>query len=300
MMQSFLGEQRARDLEREAAFESLRMDVRTSCEAVTCQVQELKASTAALGTRLNEVSACATDVRNRFEALEKRVESIEKGGHAAAAARLNLDQLLGQRPSGGGGGGGGGGPGPSAVAGRFVPTKIYLRGWSKFGDPQSGISEDRVVTVMEALLSSLPAAQRDRVLRCQAPYFRNWQGTLLLRETVSPDMAYELNKSMNEKLVEDQVLINGRKLYCVVEAPAWKRFRNGAIMRAKDKVLLLRTGWEHKLKCDFAAGELWCLEPVLSLGQWRRNEEQWKWNTENLARLQLSVGDLERAAVEQA
>jgi hypothetical protein len=299
MMQSFLGEQRARDLEREAAFESLRMDVRTSCEAVTGQVQELKASTVALGTRLNEVSACATDVRNRFEALEKRVESIEKGGHVAAAARLNMYQLPGQRPSGGGGGGGGGGPG-SAEAGRFVPTKIYLRGWSKYGDPQSGISEDRVVTVMEALLSSLPAALRDRVLRCQAPYFRNWQGTFLLRETVSPDMAFELNKSMNEKLVEDQVLINGRKLYCVVEAPAWKRFRNGAIMRAKDKVLLLREGWEHKLKCDFAAGELWCTEPVLSLGQWRRNEEQWKWNIENLTRLQLSVADLERAAEVQA
>jgi hypothetical protein len=292
MMQQFLAGQTARDLERDTALEALRNDVKSSVDGVAAQIQEIKTTNVALGQRLNEVASCATDVRTKFEGLEQRVAALEKGPALQGARRLNLDGLVGNP----GGGGGGGPPGGShESSGRFVPSKIFLRGWATFNDPSTGISEDRLVPVMEALVSSLAAGDRDCVLRCQAPYFRNWQGVFLLQPHVTGDRAFALCKSMNDKVREDDILINGKRLYAVVEAPAWKRMRNGAVLKAKDKYVALRPGSAAKLKCDFAAGELWLTEPILSLGTWRRNEGEWRWCTASLDALGIRVEDLELA-----
>jgi hypothetical protein len=174
---------------------------------------------------------------------------------------------------------------------------VFLRGWSTYGQPETGISEERVLGIMEALLASLPETQRAWVLRTQAPYFRNWQGTFLLKNSVSGEQAFQLSKAMNSHLESEAVLVNGKKLFTVVEAPAWKRLRNAALMRAQEAFLRARPGWAHRLRVDFAGGELWCTEPVASVGSWNRSAQAWAWKDASLAMLQVAKDELTAPAV---
>jgi hypothetical protein len=302
MMSGFLAEQRERDLLRDSQLEGLKHEFKESCGKIAQQVVELRENTKGLSARLSEVSACATSAATKIESIEQRLSALESNAAKGASIPLQLDSLIG-RAAGSGFGGAGGPSGPPGPPGRggdvgpFVPTKVFLRGWSTYGQPETGISEERVLSIMDALLSSVPEGQRGWVARCQAPYFRNWQGTFSLHPFVTSDQAFQLCKSFNTHLEGEAVLVNGKKLFTVVEAPAWKRLRNAALMRAQEAFLRVRPGWAHRLKVDFAGGELWCTEPVVSIGSWSRSSQAWAWKDTSLLLLQVTKDELEAPAL---
>ena len=287
---SFLSDQKARDIERDTAFEALHLECRNSTEV-------LKAQIAGLESKINSTTEAADE---RFRTLEEKLKTLQVGPVQSPRISAGSHSFACERPAGFPGQGVQGYRAhiflnsviPSEKAETFIPTKLYLRGWAQFGEPSSGLQGDVVLPIMDALIQALPSGLQSRIIRCQCPYFRNWQGIFVLTEDTSSEQAWEISSRLNAKLKTDKAELHGRSLYVVVEAPQWKRERNASLMRAKRALTSYAPEIELHLHADWASGELWHKSsPILKIGSQPR-VGSWKWIEDALKELKVDVSKL--------
>ena len=180
-----------------------------------------------------------------------------------------------------------------APSARFKPSKIYIRGWSVFGDMDknvNGLPEEVLVPILEELIASIPAPLREHVLRAEAPFHRNWQGVIRFRDGTDSEAVWSVHRHLKTL---PAMIINGKKLYPVVEQPAWERSQASLLKRAERIVASKRS--EVSVKIDYSAAKLWSTAPEdLFLGGISRPTGQWKWSGDALKLMNATVADLDK------
>jgi hypothetical protein len=141
------------------------------------------------------------------------------------------------------------------------------------------------LALLNAGTQALPQSQRSLISKVQAPYFKNWKGSLRFVDGVSKDQAYEILTSLRAYMTqnEQRLLINGRKLYPVLEQPEWVRARNAVLARASEVFREARPDIE--IKSGYPSGELWAIQPrEIQLGKYNRwnraSETVFKWSVD--------------------
>ncbi len=88
-----------------------------------------------------------------------------------------------------------------------------IRGWfSREASARLALRSEQVVSLMQALITEIPAHVSSVVLDCIARYFKNWQGTFLMKKDVSADECRSFAKALNQYL---QTTLNGNPLYAI-------------------------------------------------------------------------------------
>jgi hypothetical protein len=263
----------ARDGQIQADLEALKTDFR--CEAAAIR-NDLGADIVSVKKTLQDKEDC---LRRDFEALKLLVTSSSAGPS-------------GLGPPGPGASGSRGAPRapapPVVTRGQpqqfhFVPDRLFLRGWSPFVRNEAerksqGLSEEQCQDVANTVLKNLPREFRDMIEFVRAPYYRNHQIALLLRESVTSDQAFAVSRRLNDLIKSSGIKVGGSAIYCTVDNPPWKKERNSALARAESGVLphVLQ---DVVLTKDWASGELWARfqGSDISIGKYNSRAGSFKW-----------------------
>jgi hypothetical protein len=182
-------------------------------------------------------------------------------------------------------------PGQTGALERFIPTKIFIKGWCGFGEETTkGISTQVGEDAGRKLIGSLPEhfkaslAKTDTV---RAPFYKNRQIVVNLRDDIEAGSAYELAKFMSEALKTNDIKIMGTVPYAVADAEAWKKHRNAMCAKAC-ATLRVETDWteQHSETIDWASGSVYVRKIGLEVcvGKYDRNRG-WQWRASDLARM---------------
>jgi len=185
---------------------------------------------------------------SRLDALEKRVSPVV-GGTVVQA------------------------PTPGRRSDIFVPSKIYVRGWSDYGS-DAGVPKHEVPPLVEALLNS-------DVMRPHVDKIRGYFAPgLLARQIIlnlDPDKCVSRQDiwSLRDAVVEhfSNKVILGKPIRVSIEQPQWKQERNKVLLRAKDVWEKLCPHARVTLDWDLAA--LWTENPVLQIGKVSQGSFEW-------------------------
>jgi hypothetical protein len=174
---------------------------------------------------------------------------------------------------------------------RFIPTKIFIKGWCGFGEETTkGISTQVGEDAGRKLIGTLPEhfkallAKTDTV---RAPFYKNRQIVVNLRDDIEAGSAYELAKFMSEALKSNDIKVRGSVPCVVADAEAWKKHRNAMCAKAC-ATLRVETDWtdQHFETIDWASGSVYVRKTGLEVcvGKYDRNRG-WQWRASDLARM---------------
>jgi hypothetical protein len=194
-------------------------------------------------------------------------------------------------------------PGQPGASEHFIPTKFFIKGWCGFGEETTkGISTQVGEDAGRKLIGTLPEhfkallAKTDTV---RAPFYKNRQIVVNLRDDIEAGSAYELAKFMSEALKTNNIKIMGTVPYVVADAEAWKKHRNAMCAKAC-ATLRVETDWteQHFETIDWASGSLYVRKVGLEVcvGKYDRNRG-WQWRAGDIARIwpEVSVQTLSMA-----
>jgi hypothetical protein len=169
---------------------------------------------------------------------------------------------------------------------RFIPTKIFIKGWCGFGEETTKVGEDAGRKLIGTLPEHFKAllAKADTV---RAPFYKNRQIVVNLRDGIEAGSAYELAKFMSEAVKSNDIKIMGSVPYVVAHAEAWKKHRNAMCAKAC-ATLRVETDWtdQHVETIDWASGSVYVRKVGLEVcvGKYDRNRG-WQWRASDLARM---------------
>jgi hypothetical protein len=133
-----------------------------------------------------------------------------------------------------------------------------LRGFCQYGkDTEQGLSQVKATALFELCKPHLPR-EHLHVLSDRppsAPYRRNRQVVIWLRDGVSREESNEAAKQWSIALKHSKVCVEGRGVYVVADTDEITKARKRAVAQAKAVILqegLLTDGWE--CEPDWAAG----------------------------------------------
>jgi uncharacterized coiled-coil protein SlyX len=230
--------------------------------------QDLSARMDRTDTRMQNFELQVSDVSAAVAGLTSRVRELEAAG-ARPPARVDLIGNMQQSHP------------------HFVSERIFLKGWCAYGaETTEGLSKAACEKVFAALVSKLPHAAVSLMApadkRMLAPYFRNRQITVYLRQDPGREDGYELARMINACIADNNMTVEGRKIYAVNDAELWKKQRNACILQAEAtcrEKFTARQMWYHK---DWASGALYVRDassPEGSekvIGSWHK-VKGWQW-----------------------
>ena len=183
-------------------------------------------------------------------------------------------------------------PLPIPQSARFVARKVFIKGFCEFGkDATDGISTEEAGLVGAAMVNLLPSSLKATVERILAPYFKNRQITLILREDSAPETAWEMVQNLNEVIKSGGHNVGGRPIYAVADAEKWKKDRNAALAKAHRTLVdeyTLQKG--DRCHLDWAGGVLYHVRgnDSSTMGSWHRSKG-WVWQHDQLKKVWSGV-----------
>jgi hypothetical protein len=194
----------------------------------------------------------------------------------------------------------------SVLRENWVPTKIFLRGWSPFVASRServGISTDEAGKLVERIRAAVSSNDAACLKKWSAPFFRNFQITIDLNGVVfAENEMFELAKRISAVCKSKGVDCRGSVVYASVEQPEWKRTRNRVLKGAEQALVKHCPMIGSRLKLDWAAGVIYDLPPShpegVLIGSYVRISESWSWVSSAVTELGVSVASLEESRAE--
>ena len=174
---------------------------------------------------------------------------------------------------------------------RCIPTKIFIKGWCGFVEETAkGISTKVGEEAGRKLIATLPdhfkahLAKTDTV---RAPFYKNRQIVVNLRDDVEAGAAHDLAKFLSEASKTNNIKIMGTVPYVVADAEAWKKHRNAMCAKAC-AALRSETDWtdQHIETIDWASGSVYVCKGVVEVcvGKYDRNKG-WQWKASEIQRM---------------
>jgi hypothetical protein len=156
----------------------------------------------------------------------------------------------------------------------FVPDKMFLRGFCAYGkDATQGLSQERALKLLDLCRGHLPAEHRHVIgsREPSAPYRRNRQVTIWVREGTTRDETMECAKAWSIALKAANINWEGRGIYIVSDTDEITKMRKRAVAQARaviEQERLLTDG--AKVEPDWAAGAVYVVKDGVEhcVGTW--------------------------------
>jgi len=285
-------------------------------EGIQTSISQLMGLTA-LGPVVKQCEEALLQNNHRLGSIEERLNCLEarsdggKGGGkmgkkqpapamgSEAAAALVGDPFTGNGGEWRGKGGDlytrGGKGSKDATAGPWVPTKLFLRGWSPYDEAvhpraRKGISKEEAAHLYELILSRIPHENARVIQGASYPFFNNTQLVITMKDNTPRELVWEASKAINAvvkgegfELPASLARIGSVRLYCQVDAPEWQRVRRGLLAKASSWLVKSKAVEERLVRKDWASGCLWATShsgESLMVGlaeRGRSGEVQWTW-----------------------
>ena len=167
---------------------------------------------------------------------------------------------------------------------QFGLQKLFLKGWCSFGESNLEIDSATAEGIGNHVVMKLPEKFKNVIDKVSAPYFKNRQTTIFLKEPVAPQLAWELCSVIRDVIEQHHLNYKGRKLTCAMDNPPWKRERNGLLAKCSRIVQQECDISEDRLHLDWAAGTLYLRQGDgimndLVLGRVQRGT--WSWTLQS-------------------
>jgi hypothetical protein len=303
-MQKFMHRMETHCAESDVRVETLVGSVEKAISRIDAAEGRLNSRIDALEKRLEEPNE---EVTRRLKALEDRVAAVESkpppplsagfvaglaGGPSlptsAGASSASSAHRLGSAAWGG-----------SVQAGKFVPTKLMVRGWSVYGDREAGrngLSKDEATRIAEALLGDMDKDLR-AMIKLDGLFHRNWQLVLRFVDGVEGEDCWNVLREVKSKLLG--VRVNDRDLYATMEQPPWKALANRHL-RAAAQAMRETVQSSMEFAFEWKQPQLYLTkldgkQMDVLLGSEHRKECRWQWNSVALDKLGIAVPQLARA-----
>ena len=170
-----------------------------------------------------------------------------------------------------------------ALQNKFIPRRIFLKGWSGFGEEmERGLSEKQCKELTARLIFFVPIDIRSMIKEDKgvwAESFKNRSITIELKQDCASDGAFVLTRAINDCIKEQGFAINGRNIWAQCDAEEWKKTRNGKMGKGKAVLIQeLQIGADIEIKMDWASGCLYLigLGKESQAGRWDR-QRGWIW-----------------------
>ena len=164
---------------------------------------------------------------------------------------------------------------------KFIPRKIFLKGWCEFGkDSEQGLSSANALKLGVKITSMLDAGllchlHADMPRRFSAPFLKNRQLTIFLRDDCPDTAAWDVTSALNTLISDNGYNVSGRKVYATPDRELWKKQRNGQLAKAngvlQQEMALPRQATTY---LDFPSGSLYVTMPTgedIKIGTWDKN-----------------------------
>jgi hypothetical protein len=290
-MDRWMGKLDERHAESEVRLESLTSSVEKAVLRLDSVEARMSQRLDLLEKKMNEPNPQPVEMNKRLEALEARLSAVESkpppaahaGGPMSARSGSSFLTTAGtasvedaRRLHGA--------AGYQAENQRFVPTKLMIRGWSEYGDRESGkngLTRTEAQAILEGLVADLPNDMQSLV-QIAAPFHRNWQLTLRFQNDLPSDDCWSVFKEV-KKLCEKTEL-RGNKLYCIMESPPWKLIAKKH-MRAAGQAIRELLKKDVQYSFDWKQSQLWISaitgEPLdIMAGSEYRRDSVWNFSLE--------------------
>ena len=171
-------------------------------------------------------------------------------------------------------------------AARFTPSCVHLKGWSRFKE-NNGLGRDESKAFAQRILNYLQDADRQMVTDIRAPYIINRKIVLEIKDGGSN--CYALQKKIAEVLRGNDITINQRSVYCIVEPSPEANAKTIVVAKASSCLEELIGDEKAKhVKVDMRAGTIY-FAPTLNrdvglvtIGNYLVKTAGWKWDVKNL------------------
>jgi hypothetical protein len=189
--------------------------------------------------------------------------------------------------------------------GPFICRKIFVRGWTEFGDDDSkGELAEVLKGVGQSLVARLPSELSSYLevpdQRFWDPRYRNRQLTINLHMSAPENAGFKIMSYLNDSFKSNPVLVLNKPIYITRDMELWQKQRNGALVRSKKAILpYLLPG--ISVVQDWPGGQLWLKKgdgSEVIVGFWKR-DDGWTWRDESV-KSWLPEADLGRLAESMA
>jgi hypothetical protein len=172
------------------------------------------------------------------------------------------------------------------AAGRFVPRCVHLKGWSRFKE-NNGLGRDEAKAFAQRVLNYLPEPDQQMVTDIRAPYLINRKIVLEVKDGGSN--CYAIQKKIADALRSNDITINQRAVYCIVEPSPEANAKTIVVAKASSCLEELLGDEKAKhVKVDMRAGTIY-FAPVpnrdaglVTIGSYLVKSAGWKWDVKNL------------------
>lgn len=116
--------------------------------------------------------------------------------------------------------------GPASSTDRNIPwiaNKIFLKGWCAYGSDAEALSSENAEAIGASIISKLPLHLFSKIAKVSAPYFKNRQITLHLKENLEKNEPWDICSGIRSAIVAHNLNLGGKTLIASLDAPPWKR-----------------------------------------------------------------------------
>jgi hypothetical protein len=175
---------------------------------------------------------------------------------------------------------------PPMTSLKFIPRTIFLKGWCEFGkDSEQGLSSANALKLGVKITSMLDPGllchlHADMPRRFSAPFFKNLQLTIFLRDDCPDTAAWDVTSALNILISDNGYNVAGRKVYATPDTELWKKQRNGQLAKANGVLQQeMALPSQATTYLDFPSGSLYVTMPTgedIKIGTWDENRG-WCW-----------------------
>jgi len=99
----------------------------------------------------------------------------------------------------------------------WVAKKLFIKGWCSFGESNSEVDSATAEGIGNHVVQKIPEKFKNVIDKVSAPYFKNRQATIFLKEPVAPQMAWELCSAIRSAIEQHGLNFKVRKLICAMD-----------------------------------------------------------------------------------
>jgi hypothetical protein len=179
----------------------------------------------------------------------------------------------------------------------FVPTRLFLRGWSPYHrDPDRRVSIDEASAkeLMAEIYGHLDSNMQNLVRVHLQPCYRNFQLTWILQDNIDRQSAFRLRDRVKAICTQHSIMRHNKEVYCALEEEVWKNLKKRGLSQAFEAAQGLAPHHAPFLHRDWVAGALFLkshpqgLQHDVRIGFWHVKNEMWIWTESGLAALGVS------------
>lgn len=163
----------------------------------------------------------------------------------------------------------------------WIANRILLKGWCACGSNGDALYSEKAEAIGTSVVAKLPLHLSSKIDKVSAPYFKNRQITLHLKDNLANNDPWDICTAIRSAITSNNLHVAGKPLIASLDAPPWKRERNSILASASGAVLRETGLTDAELQLDWPSGSLYAKASATvprdtSLGQVVR--AQWVWH----------------------